>query len=181
MIRLSLALAALLAVAACAADESPDTLKVDLDAVVAAGRAVPVHGITTAGQPDEAAFRIFAQSGYKTVIDLRMPNENRGLDEPGVVEGLGMSYVALPTEGGTITFEQARKLEELIEAAEGPVLVHCVSANRVGALFALSDYAENGDLDKALEAGRKAGLTRLEGAVKKAIGPEKGDSHPDSG
>jgi uncharacterized protein (TIGR01244 family) len=169
MLRQSLALLALLALAACNSEYSHETLKVDLDSVVAEGRAVPVDGVTSAGQPDETAFRVFAESGYKTVIDMRMPDENRGLEEPALVEGLGMSYVPLPTSGDTITFDQARRLEELIEASDGPVLVHCASANRVGALFALSDYAENGDLDRALETGRKAGLTRLEGAVKEAI------------
>ena len=173
MIRRSLALVAVLALAACAAEYSHETLKVDLDAVAAEGRAVPVEGVTSAGQPDEAAFRIFANSGYKTVIDLRMPDENRGLDEVAVVESLGMSYVALPTDGDTLTFDQARRLDELIEAADGPVLVHCASANRVGALFALSEYADSGDVERALDTGRKGGLTRLEGAVREAIEAEK--------
>ena len=172
MIRQSLALLALLVLAACGDEFSHETLKVDLGAVVAAGRAVPVDGVTSAGQPDEAAFRVFAESGYKTVIDMRMPNENRGLEEAAFVESLGMSYLPLPTSGDTITFDQARRLEELIEASDGPVLVHCASANRVGALLALGDYAENGDLERALETGREGGLTRLEGAVKKAIEAE---------
>jgi protein tyrosine phosphatase (PTP) superfamily phosphohydrolase (DUF442 family) len=50
-----------------------------------------------------------------------------------------------------------------------PVLVHCGSANRVGALIALSEFSETGDLDKALEAGRAAGLTRLEGTVREVL------------
>lgn len=172
MTRLSVALLALFACGACVAEHSHETLKVDLGAVVAQGHAVPVDGITSAGQPDEIAFRVFAQSGYRTVIDMRMPDENRGLDEPALVESLGMRYVALPTSGDTITFDQARRLEELIEASDGPVLVHCASANRVGALFALSEYAATGDLEQALETGRKGGLTRLEGAVRKAIEAE---------
>ena len=169
MIRRSLALLAILVLAACATHNAHDNVKVDLAAVVTDGRATPVDGITSAGQPDEAAFRVFAASGYTTVIDLRMPDENRGLDEPAVVESLGMSYVPLPTSGETISFDQARRLDELIDAADGPVLVHCGSANRVGALIALNEYADSRDMELALEKGRKAGLTRLEGAVKKAI------------
>ncbi|MBT8106216.1 MAG: hypothetical protein HKP05_11330 [Woeseiaceae bacterium] len=172
MIREILALLVLLGLAACAAEDVHETLKIDLGTVAAEGRVVPVDGVTSAGQPDEAAFRVFANSGYTTVIDLRMPGENRGLDEPAVVESLGMSYVPLPTSGDLITFDQARRLDELIDAADGPVLVHCGSANRVGALVALSEYAEGGDMELALEKGRKAGLTRLEGVVKKAIEAE---------
>ena len=172
MIRRVLALSALLVLAACAAEDAHEIQKIDLAAVFADGRAAPVADVTSAGQPDEAAFRAFAESGVTTVIDLRMPGEDRGLDEPAVVAGLGMSYVALPTSGEEITFEQARRLDELIDAAAGPVLVHCGSANRVGALVALSEYAASGDRELALERGRQAGLTRLEGAVKKAIEAE---------
>ena len=46
-------------------------LKVDLAAVVSTGVVTPVDGITSAGQPDEAALKVFAEQGYTTVIDLR--------------------------------------------------------------------------------------------------------------
>ena len=175
MIRPILLLLAVAGFAACAVEETQEIPKVDLGDVVANGYATPVDGVTSAGQPDEAALKVFADSGYTTVIDLRMPGENRGLDEPAVVESLGMSYVALPTGGDTITFDQARRLNDLIEAADGPVLVHCGSANRVGALFALNEYARSGDAERALEAGRKAGLTSLEKKVREALEAEQAD------
>ena len=146
------------------------TLKADLDAVVEQRQVTPVDGITTAGQPDAGAFKVFADAGYVAVIDIRTAGEDRGLDEAAVVQGLGMDYLQMPVGGRDgITYENAEKLDQLIELYDEPVLVHCGSANRVGALFALNVFRETGDLDKALEAGRAAGLTGLEGRVREVL------------
>jgi hypothetical protein len=37
----------------------------------------PLPGVATAGQPTEQDFADFAQAGYRTVVDLRMPGEPR--------------------------------------------------------------------------------------------------------
>jgi uncharacterized protein (TIGR01244 family) len=88
------------------------------------------------------------------------------MDEPKVVEDLGMDYVLFPIGRDGITFESARNLDKLIADADGPVLVHCGSANRVGALLALSKSLDGADDESALEYGRQGGMTRLEGKVK---------------
>ena len=162
-------------VMACADDAqlaAVSSLKVDLDAVTELGVVNAVDGVSTAGQPDEEGFRVFAEMGYAAVIDLRTAGEDRGLDEPAVVDALGMDYINLPIGRGGITFANARALEDAIASYDAPVLVHCGSANRVGALFALSEYSESKDLEKALEAGRATGLTGMEGAVKKVLSEE---------
>ena len=82
------------------------SLKVDLAAVARTGKVVPVDGITSAGQPDAEQFKVFADNGYMAVIDLRTAGESRGLDEPAVVEGLGMKYVSLPIGRDDITMER---------------------------------------------------------------------------
>lgn len=146
------------------------SLKVDLAAVARTGKVVPVDGITSAGQPDADQFKVFADNGYAAVIDLRTAGEGRGLDEPAVVEGLGMEYVSLPIGRDDITMEKARELDALIDQFDGPVLVHCASANRVGALLALKTYDETGDAETALETGRAGGLKSLEGAAREAMG-----------
>ena len=149
------------------------SLKADLDAVVESGKVRPVDGVTTAGQPDERALRVFADNGYVAVIDIRTAGEDRGLDEPIVVEELGMEYILMPVSGKNgITFENAERLEQLVDSYDAPVLVHCGSANRVGALFALNVYRETGDIEKALDAGRTAGMTRLEETVREVLEAE---------
>jgi len=152
------------------AQDSP--LKVDLDTVVSTGTVHPVDGITSAGQPDEAALRVFAEQGYTTVIDLRTEGEDRGFDEATTVNSLGMRYVPLPIGRDSITFENARALDKLIEDADGPVLVHCGSGNRVGALLALRKSLAGADDASALEYGKEGGLTSLEGQVKELLSTE---------
>jgi uncharacterized protein (TIGR01244 family) len=155
---------------ACGGDEAATTLLADLGAIVKSGKVEPVDGLTTAGQPDEAAFRVFAQNGYRVVIDLRTEGEDRGLDEPAVVEALGMEYISMPIDGPDINFEKARELDELLDSYDEPVLLHCASSNRVGALLALNTFAETGDADLAIEKGRTAGMRSLEPLVRGLIG-----------
>ncbi len=141
-------------------------IKIDLSEIVATGVVEPVDGITSAGQPDEVALKVFAKNGYRTVIDLRTAGENRGLDEAAVVAELGMHYVNLAIAGGqAISFSNAQALDEAIENAEGPVLIHCGSANRVGALLALRKSLEGADDETALEYGRQSGMTGLQQRV----------------
>ncbi len=96
----------------------------------------PLEGIATAGQPEEEHLKRLAEAGYKTVVDLRTPEEDRGLDEPGAARQAGMEYVNIPVGHETVedeTFERFRGL--MADPERRPVLVHCSSANRVGALL----------------------------------------------
>ena len=139
---------------------------VDVADVVAAGAVAPVNGISSSGQPDEAAFRVFADSGYSAVIDMRGPDEDRGMEnEQATVEAMGLDYIAFPiASGAEIDFDKAKELDALLQGIEGPVLLHCGSGNRVGALLALRHSL------KGASDGREAGLTGLEPLVKKRLG-----------
>ena len=98
----------------------------------------PLPGITTAGQPSAAALEAAADAGYKTVIDLRGPAEDRGFDERVAVQRLGMNYVSLPVDGAAgVTYENAAELDRVLAELPKPVLLHCSSGNRAGALLAL--------------------------------------------
>ena len=126
--------------------------------------------MTSSGQPDADALAVFAESGYEAVIDLRGPEEDRGFDEPAAVEALGLDYVSLPVLGKEgISFENAKKLDDLLGQYEGPVLVHCGSGNRVGALLALSKSRAGADDEVAIAYGQSAGLTRLEAITRERL------------
>jgi uncharacterized protein (TIGR01244 family) len=134
------------------------------------GRKDPVPGLTTAGQPSADQLAAVAKSGIKTVIDLRGLAEDRGMDERATVEKLGMSYVTLPVEGGNgVTYANATALDKLLANAKGPVLVHCATGNRAGALLALRDKLKGADNDSALAFGVASGLTGLKPAVEKKL------------
>ena len=130
-----------------------------------------LEGITTAGQPGAADFAAIAAAGYKSVIDLRGPGEDRGLDEPATVEGLGMEYASLAVDGaGGITYAKAEELDRLLAGMPKPVLLHCASSNRVGALLALRARAQGANRDAALELGLATGLGSLKPVVEQKLG-----------
>jgi uncharacterized protein (TIGR01244 family) len=129
-----------------------------------------VKGITTAGQPSAEALSAVAAAGYKSVIDLRAPQEDRGLDEQKTVETLGMSYVNLPVAGADgVTYENAKALDRLLADLPKPVLVHCTSSNRVGALLALRAKLNGTDSEAALDLGLANGLAGLKPVVEKKL------------
>lgn len=162
----------LLLLSACAGDievAPASPLKVDLKNVVETGVVRPLDGISAAGQPSEAALAVFANNGYVAVVDLRTAAEDRGLDEKAIVKGLGMEYVSLPVDRDGISFENAESLDKLIKSYDAPVLVHCASSNRVGALLALRASLGGADAAAALEVGKQGGLKSLEGQVREIL------------
>jgi len=131
----------------------------------------PLEGITTAAQPSAAQLAGAAEAGFKTVIDLRGAKEDRGMeDEQSTVEHLGMSYISLPIEGSDgVSYTNAAALDKLLAGAEGPVLIHCASGNRAGALLALRDKLAGADNSSALALGVASGLTGLKPTVEQKL------------
>ncbi len=128
----------------------------------------PEADVLTGGQPSESDFRDAAVSGFKTVINLRGLGEPGTATQPALMRELGLEYIHLPINGaGDITPENAQSLADALDHAERPVMIHCASGNRIGALFALQAGLKDGcDLEAALERGRAAGLTRMEPLVR---------------
>ncbi len=129
-------------------------------------------GLLTGGQPTDEQLRAAAAAGYKTVINLRPGSEMAGIDESGLVESLGMDFVSIPVGGGAdLTEDTARRLDRaLAHAKPGPVIIHCASGNRVGALLALrANLIQGQPAAEALNFGKAAGLTSLEDAVKQRL------------
>ena len=128
----------------------------------------PVLGVMTGGQPSEDDLRKLRDEGYGTVINLRLPEESAGFDEADLVEELGMTYISLPVDvRDGLTQANAAKLDQLVSDADGLTLVHCGSGDRVGALYALNGFYQNGmSVEDSIAFGKSAGLNRLEGAVR---------------
>ena len=152
-------------VVAVSADDN--RIHVDIDKVKMIEDLRPIDGITSSAQPDASEFEIVAKSGYVAVIDLRGPSENRGLDEKAVVEKLGLQYIEFPlVDSDAISFANAKQLDALLNDIDGPVLLHCGSGNRVGAILALRHSLQGADDEDAMQYGKSAGLTSLEPVVK---------------
>lgn len=96
----------------------------------------PVPGVAAAGQPDAQTWGALAHAGFKSVIDLREPDEPRGHDEAGEIARAGLAYLALPVSHDTLGDRQFDSVRDFVrDPAHRPVLVHCATANRVGALL----------------------------------------------
>lgn len=128
----------------------------------------PTPALLTAGQPTSIDFEKLAAAGLKHVISLRPASEDAGFDEAALAAKLGLSHTLIPIASvGDLDIDRVRALDQALAATDGePVLVHCASSNRVGALLALrAAWIEGRDLDEALVWGRSGGLTKMEPAV----------------
>lgn len=116
-------------------------------------------GYWFASQPSQEDFALVEDAGIKTVINLRLDRE-LPWEERRVVEGLGMKYVHEPIAGvADLTDERLVQLRALLRDAEKPVMVHCGSSNRVGAIWYVSRVLDQGvSPDVALDEARRAGL-----------------------
>jgi uncharacterized protein (TIGR01244 family) len=93
-------------------------------------------GVFLASQPKPEDFEQASKSGVKTVINLRHEAELTDFDEREVVTGLGLNYIHVPWNSvDELTDDVFDRSREHLNTAERPILLHCSSANRVGAVW----------------------------------------------
>lgn len=116
-------------------------------------------GLATGGKPSAQALERLKAQGFKTVVDLRTEAEGIAAEKKSV-EAQGLRYVSVPispTSFGAADVEAVAKVLKDEDAA--PVLLHCSTANRVGAVWLVIQAQEGRSLEDAEAAGRKIGLT----------------------
>ncbi|MGB3683581.1 MAG: protein tyrosine phosphatase family protein [Rubrobacteraceae bacterium] len=138
----------------------------------------PMEDVATAGQPAAEHLERLAEAGYKTVIDLRAEKEDRGFDEARTVRDSGMEYENIPVTPDTLSGEKFDRFRELMGDPERrPALVHCSSANRVGALLIPYLILDEGKTrEEALEVAARVGLQSEE--LKEAALEYAGEESP---
>lgn len=124
----------------------------------------------SAGQPTKEQLQKLAKLGVKHVINLR-PEAEQSWNEQQYVESLGMQYYSIAVAGKQgVTMQKARELAKLMTRLEDePVLVHCASSNRVGALIALSAYGNGLSVEAAMLKGKQWGMKSLTPVVENLI------------
>lgn len=132
---------------------------------------MPLPGVVTGGQPEEHHLQALAEAGFRMLINLRRPDELDFSAEVDQAAILGLDYAQIPIGGAEdLTLENARALAEAMDAAAGPVAIHCSSGNRVGALLAVkAAWIDGATPDEALGLGLDGGMTRLEPAVRNLL------------
>lgn len=114
------------------------------------------EGIFLASQPAEADFEQASMGGIRTVINLRHDFEMVDMNEQDVVQGLGLNYIHVPWNGPEeLTDEVLDTLRLQLNQAERPILMHCSSANRVGAVWLAYRMLDGGLTADAAKAEAK--------------------------
>ncbi|MFN0057624.1 MAG: beta-lactamase hydrolase domain-containing protein [Planctomycetota bacterium] len=124
-----------------------------------------------ASQPAAADFEQAAANGIRTILNLREDGEVTEFDEPALIAKLRMNYVSLPFKGpGALSDEILDRARALLRDREKrPILIHCSSGNRVGAIWFAHRSLDAGlSWEAALEEARTVGLKTpaLEARVK---------------
>lgn len=125
--------------------------------------------LATGGSIDLDEVASLKAKGFRTIIDLRTPEEGTE-EERTAVEAAGMTYVNLPIAKGAPSDEQIARLAELLEDKNAaPILLHCGSGNRVGAAWAIYRARKGIPLEIAIEEGRTAGMRASREAQVRAL------------
>jgi protein tyrosine phosphatase (PTP) superfamily phosphohydrolase (DUF442 family) len=116
----------------------------------------------TGAQPSGSAYSKLAANGFHSVLNLRTAEEGADLEmERKLVTGAGMRYFSIPVISTAPRPEQADQFIRIVkDTPNHPMLIHCASANRVGAFMMIYRTVEHGwPEEKAYEEAVKIGLS----------------------
>ena len=120
------------------------------------------QNFATGGQPSQNAYAKLSSSGFRSVLNLRTAQEGISLEEEKqAVEKAGMRYINIPVVSRAPTPGQATEfLKAVKDKSLHPMLIHCASANRVGAFWLIYRVLEQGwPQEKALDEANRIGLS----------------------
>ncbi|BAY11685.1 beta-lactamase hydrolase domain-containing protein [Calothrix sp. NIES-2098] len=122
--------------------------------------------LAIAGQIAPEELKQLAQQGYKSVLNLRSPDEQGFQDsEQLYTQLLGLHYANLPTKLTEINPQMALRVFQKIAEMPKPTLIHCDSAVRAIAMVLMYIATKQGmSLEEAFKQAENLGL--LEDAIK---------------
>ena len=133
----------------------PDTV----DGSLIVNYVVAGPGVAGAGQPSSAGLARLKELGFRTVVNLRVEGESGYVDEKAILEAQGLRYVHVPLTASTLSDADVQAVRAVLDdAAAGPVLIHCTSGNRVGAVWAVIQGRRGKTADEAEAEGRRVGM-----------------------
>jgi uncharacterized protein (TIGR01244 family) len=102
-----------------------------------------LEGVVVAGQPSDDELRSLAERGFTTVVNLRPAGELAEAEAPKIPAGV--EYVEIPFTGDTLAAEHVERMGAVLDAATGPVLVHCAGGTRAAVAVAAAQAERAGD------------------------------------
>ncbi len=116
---------------------------------------ITVAGQITPEQLDEAA-----RQGFKSVLNLRAADEEGFMaDERHRAEAAGLRYENIPVKKEEISDELTTSVLKEIDELPKPVLVHCASGMRAGAMAFMHMATREGmSAEKAMSRAQESGF-----------------------
>lgn len=116
--------------------------------------------LTIAPQLSLEQLKQIAQEDFKSVLNLRSPNETGFLSsEQQEAESLGLFYINIPVNLEAINDDVITEVLKQINQLPKPILVHCDSAIRAAALVLIYiDTQQGATLEQACNKAKQLGL-----------------------
>jgi protein tyrosine/serine phosphatase len=107
---------------------------------------------------------VLERHGIRTVISLREPDEYDLEGERAFLKTVGAEFVSIPmSDWEAPAVADIRKVLALVDAAEGPVFLHCKrGADRTGIVCACWQLAHGLAMGEVLEDLRRGGFLELQ-------------------
>ena len=101
-----------------------------------------------------------AREGYKSVLNLRSPQEEGFMsDEQEKAEATGLEYVNIPVSPNNMSEELADRVLQQIDSLSKPLLTHCQSGLRSGAMSLMYlAIKEEISAEEAMNKGKAMGF-----------------------
>ena len=132
-------------------------------------RAAPYIG--TGGLVADDTYPLLKEVGFKTVVSLLTDAEG-ATREAEAAKAAGIVYISMPVARRAPSLQQVAQFTRIVsDSANYPILVHCESGNRVGAMWALYRASLGVPGEIAVQEGRTIGLkSGREGTVREMLG-----------
>jgi len=127
--------------------------------------------LSIAGQVTPQQLQQAAAEGFKSVLNLRSPDEAGVLsDEQRQAEVAGLAYSNIPLSNSDLNNGQVSKALEALEGLPKPVLIHCGAGARAGAIALIAKATqENLSPEELIDQAKQLGLSSDQPHLKQFI------------
>ncbi|MEH1968741.1 beta-lactamase hydrolase domain-containing protein [Nostoc sp.] len=116
--------------------------------------------LSTAGQLTSEELKQAAQEGFKSVLNLRSPDEAGFVsDEQQQAEAVGLQYANVPLKPSEPNQELTKLAIQEIENLPKPILIHCAAGARAGGIALIANAISEGlTYEKISQKAQELGL-----------------------
>jgi uncharacterized protein (TIGR01244 family) len=128
--------------------------------------------LSIAGQVSPEELQQAANEGFKSVLNLRFPDEAGFLtDEQQQVEAAGLEYANIPVKPSEANSELTQKAVQEIDNLPKPILVHCAGGARAGGIALIAEAINQGlTYEQIIQKAQALGINLEQPHLKQFLG-----------